>query len=368
MRSTFKVLFYLKKNAPKKNGFVPVMARITVDGTIAQFSCKLDVDPGLWDTKSGKASGRSEQSQQTNRFLDKIRVGVNKHYQEIIDKDGCVTAEKVKNAFLGLDMKCETLLKIFERHNNDFSKQVEGELRSRSTYLKYSSVYKHVKEVISFRYNRSDLALKELTSAFIIDFELFLRTEKKLCNNSVWIYMMPLRRMITIAMDNGWLNRDPFFEYSIACEETDREFLTKDEIGVLMDMKFRKKKRELVRDLFIFCCFCGLAFTDLRSLTKDNIRTSFDGHKWIIKRRDKTGVSSNVRLLDIPLKIIEKYEGMAKGNKLLPVPVYATAEPAITAIAKECGIKKHVTWHVRRHSNIYYQLKISKLQNFSADR
>lgn len=349
MRSTFKVLFYLKKNAPKKNGYVPVMCRITIDGTIAQFSCKSDVNPDLWDTQSGRATGRTTEARETNLFLDKIRVGVNTHYQEIFDKDNFVTAEKVKNAYLGLGMKHETILKVFAQHNEDFEKQV-GKMKSKSTYQKYCTVYRHVQEFIRYRYNVSDIALKELTPAFIIDFELYLRANQDCTNNTVWVYMMPLRRMITIAQNNGWLNRDPFVEYSISPEDSDRGYLTKEEIKKLMNAPITRKKHELVRDLFVFCCFCGLSFRDLKNLTTDNLQTSFDGHEWIITKRQKTKVQSNIRLLDVPRRIIEKYKGIAKDGKVFPVPSYQNLRDNITLIVQACEIKKHVTWHMSRHT------------------
>ena len=349
MRSTFKVLFYLKKNAPKKNGYVPVMCRITIDGTIAQFSCKLDVNPDLWDTQSGRATGRTTEAKETNLFLDNIRVGVNTHYREIFDKDNYVTAEKVKNAYLGLGMKHETILKVFEQHNKDFEKQV-GKMKSKSTYQKYCTVYRHVQEFIRYRYKVSDIALKELTPAFIIDFELYLRANQGCTNNTVWVYMMPLRRMITIAQNNGWLNRDPFVEYSISPEDSDRGYLTKEEIKKLMNAPMTKKKHELVRDLFIFCCFTGLSFRDLKNLTTDNLQTFFDGHEWIITKRQKTKVQSNIRLLDVARRIIEKYEGIAKDNRVFPVPSYGNLRDNITLLVQACGIKKHVTWHMSRHT------------------
>lgn len=349
MRSTFKVLFYLKKNAPKKNGYVPVMCRITIDGTIAQFSCKLDVNPDLWDTQSGRASGRTAEAKDTNLFLDNIRVGVNTHYREIFDKDNYVTAEKVKNAYLGLGMKHETILKVFAQHNEDFEKQV-GKMKSKSTYQKYCTVYRHVQEFIRYRYNVSDIALKELTPAFIIDFELYLRANQDCTNNTVWVYMMPLRRMITIAQNNGWLNRDPFVEYSISPEDSDRGYLTKEEIKKLMNAPITRKKHELVRDLFVFCCFSGLSFRDLKNLTTDNLQTSFDGHEWIITKRQKTKVQSNIRLLDVPRRIIEKYKGIAKDGKVFPVPSYQNLRDNITLIVQACEIKKHVTWHMSRHT------------------
>lgn len=147
MRSTFKVLFYLKRNAPKKNGLVPVMCRITINGKVAQFSCKLDVEEKSWNVELGRVSGRSIAAQEANRMLDKIRVGINQAYQKIADRDNYVTAEKVRNAYLGLGMNHETLLAVFRQHNEDYEKQV-GKLKSPRSYWKYCTVYKHLAEFI----------------------------------------------------------------------------------------------------------------------------------------------------------------------------------------------------------------------------
>lgn len=349
MRSTFKVLFYLKRNAPKKNGLVPVMCRVTVNGKVSQFSCKLDVEEKSWNVELGRLSGRSLVAQEGNRMLDKIRVGINKAYQEICDRDNYVTAEKVRNAFLGMGMKHETLLAVFARHNEDYAKQV-SKIKSERSYWKYRTVYNHLSEFIKQRYKVSDIALKELTPAFITDFELFLRTEKDHCTNTVWSYMMPLRRIIHMAINNGWLQRDPFYGYSITKEETKRGFLTKEEITLLINGTFKKKSYELIRDLFIFCTFTGLSWTDMYHLTKENLEISFDGHLWIKTKRQKTGTESNIRLLEVAKHIIEKYEGMAKDGKLLPVPCYPNCKNRIKVIAKRCGIEKNVTWHQSRHS------------------
>lgn len=349
MRSTFKVLFYLKKNAPKKTGFTPVMCRITVDGTICQFYSKVDIDPALWDMRSNRVSGRSTVALEANRHLDKVRVGINNKYKEIAERDNYVTAEKVKNAFLGLEMRHETLLKVYAQHNEDFAKQV-GKMRSQSTYEKYLVVYNHLAEFIKIRYRVSDIALKELTPAFITDFELFLRTDKNCSHNTVWIYMMPLRRMVTIAQRNGWIILDPFASYEIGPENVDRGYLTKNEIRLLLDATFKRKGRELVRDLYVFCCFTGLSFSDMKNLTKENIQTSFDGNLWIMTRRQKTGVESNIMLLDIPKRIIDKYDGMSEDGKLLPVPSYTTCREAIKKIIKGCGIDKDLSWHASRHT------------------
>lgn len=349
MRSTFKVLFYLKRNAPKKNGLIPVMCRITVNGKVCQFSCKLDVEEKMWSVELGRLAGRSLAAVEGNRALDKIRVGVNKAYQEVMDADGFVTAEKVRNAYLGMGMNHKTLLAVFRQHNEDYLKQM-GKMKSERSYLKYGIVYKHLEEFIRQRYRMSDIALKELAPAFITDFEIFLRTEKGLCTNTIWTYMMPFKAIIYMAINNGWLQRDPFYAYSITKEDTERGFLTREDIDKMIGTTFKKKSYEVIRDLFVFCCFTGLTWIDMRNLTEQNLQTAFDGHLWIKTRRQKTGVESDIRLLDVPLHILEKYKGLGKDGRVLPVADYNTCRHALKRVAAQSGIEKNVTWHMSRHT------------------
>ena len=350
MKSTFSTIFYLKRQAARKDGTVPVMGRITVDGTQTQFSCKITIDPKVWDTKSGRAIGRSAAAIEANRMLDNMRVSINKHYREIMDRDNYVTAEKVKNAFLGLEHRCRTLLQVFKQHNEDYEKMYEAGMKAKATLLKYQCVYRHLEEFIYQRYHVRDIALKELTPAFISDFDIFLRTEKNCCTNTVWLYLCPLRTMVSIAISNEWLSRDPFRDYEVKKEQTTRYFLTKDEIRQLMDGKLKNAKQELYRDLFVFCIFTGLSFSDMRNLSEENIRTYFDEHLWISINRQKTGVQSNIRLLDIPKKILEKYRGLREDGKIFSVPHYMTCLYGIRAVARRCGITKHLTWHMSRHT------------------
>lgn len=350
MKSTFSTIFYLKRQAARKDGTVPVMGRITVDGTQTQFSCKITIDPKVWDIKSGRAIGRSAAAIEANRMLDNMRVSINKHYREIMDRDNYVTAEKVKNAFLGLEHRCRTLLQVFKQHNEDYEKMYEAGMKAKATLLKYQCVYRHLEEFIYQRYHVRDIALKELTPAFISDFDIFLRTEKNCCTNTVWLYLCPLRTMVSIAISNEWLSRDPFRDYEVKKEQTTRYFLTKDEIRLLMDGKLKNAKQGLYRDLFVFCIFTGLSFSDMRNLSEENIRTYFDEHLWISINRQKTGVQSNIRLLDIPKKILEKYRGLREDGKIFSVPHYMTCLYGIRAVAKRCGITKHLTWHMSRHT------------------
>ena len=278
MRSTFKVLFYVKKGSEKPNGNLPLMCRLTVDGEIKQFSCKMDVPLWLWDVKNNRASGKSVEAQRINRAVDKIRVEVNRRYQELMQTDGYVTAAKLKDAYLGIGVKQETLLKLFEQHNTEFAKKV-GHSRAKGTFQRYVTVYKHIREFLSHTYKREDIPLKELNLTFINDFEYFLRTEKKCRTNTIWGYMIVLKHIISIARNDGRLPFNPFAGYINSPESVDRGYITNEEIHTMMNTDMPDKTHELVRDLFIFSTFTGLAYSDVKNLTEDNLQTFFDPKK-----------------------------------------------------------------------------------------
>lgn len=170
-------IFYVKKGIEKPNGNLPLMCRITVDGEVKQFSCNMDVPLHLWDVKNNRASGKSAEAQKIYLAIDRIRVDVNRRYQELMQADGYVTATKLKNAYLGIGVKQETLLKLFEQHNAEFEKKI-GYSRAQGTFARYRTVCKHIREFLPSTYHREDIPLKELNLTFINDFEYFLRGEK----------------------------------------------------------------------------------------------------------------------------------------------------------------------------------------------
>lgn len=318
MRSTFKVLFYVKKGSEKPNGNLPLMCRLTVDGEI-------------------------------NHAVDKIRLEENRRYQELMQTDGYVTAAKLKDAYLGIGVKQETLLKLFEQHNCEFAKKV-GHSRAKGTYQRYVTVCKHLREFLPHTYKRDDIPLRELNLSFINDFEYFLRTEKKCRTNTIWGYMIVLKHIISIARNDGRLPFNPFAGYINSPESVDRGHITREEIQTMMNTTMPDKTHELVRDLFIFSTFTGLAYSDVKNLPEDNLQTFFDGNLWIITRRKKTNTESNIRLLDVPRKIIEKYKGITSNNKVFPMPSNTTCNKKLKTIAELCRIKVHLTYHVARYS------------------
>ena len=326
------------------------MGRITVDGTQAQFSCKTTANPDLWDTKGGRMIGKSMQALVVNRKLDKMRVSISKHYQEIMDRDNFVTADKVKNAFLGLEYRCHTLMKVYFQSRDEMEKQYKAGIKSLSSFTRYRIGCAYVGEFLQSHYHVKDIALKELSLPFITDYETFLRTDKHLKINSAMVFVRNLRAMVFRAIDNEWLVKDPFRRYEYKEEETTREFLTKEEIRLLMEIPITRKKMSMVRDLFLFCCFTGLAFIDLYNLKEENIKTFFDDGEWIIIHRQKTGTEADIKLLDYPKQIMEKYRGLCEDGRVFPVPNYKSCMDSLKRLGKKCGITKPLSWHLLRHS------------------
>ncbi len=349
MSSTFRVLFYLRKNYVNKAGRAAIMIRITIGGDIVQFSSKIDVEPQMWNNTTTRLNGRCTEAQRTNQQLDNIRSSIIKHYQEISNRELTVTSEKVRNSFLGIVTKGETLLQLFNKHIEDTEKLV-GISITKSTLQKYTVTRKRVTEFMLKRYKIKDISLKEINHMFITDFEHYLRTDAECSNNTTAKFIQFLKRIILIARNNGWLYHDPFANYKIRIESVDRGFLDKDEIAIMAQKEFVSERLDQVRDIFLFSCFCGLAYIDIKNLTSENIRKSFDGKMWIITKRQKCHTPVNVPLMTIPKMILEKYKGKLPNGKILPVISNQKTNQYLKEIADVCDIKKKLTFHLARHT------------------
>lgn len=351
-KSTFKLLFYLKKNELKKNGNAPIMGRITIDGTPKTFGTKLEINPNNWDLKYGRVEGKSATALSINQKLDNIRGRIDKIYEDMLKHEGFATAQKVKLTFLGVGVMEDAILKVFKEQNEGFEKMVAKGKRSKSTYAKYTTVYNHLSEFIKERYHREDMAFRELTSDFIREFDFFLRIDKECTHNTVWVYTMPVIALVELAIKKGLLRDNPFDDYKITMEETDRSYLLKEDVEKLMFLNPSKQKYELVKDLFLFSCFTGLAYADIKKLTRKNIQSFFDGHQWIISRRKKSDIASNVRLMEIPKRIIEKYHGTTRNEFIFPVPTNVTCNNHVTKLIENAEIitEQKVTFHTARHT------------------
>jgi integrase len=349
MNENLKVLFYLKKNQTKENGLSPVMGRITVGRTMAQFGAKLEADASKWNAKAGRMTGKSRHALEVNRRIDKINLSIHARYKELLTTAGKATAEEVKNAFQGIASTQETLLKVFAEHNETFRKRV-GVDREEVTCKKYCNAYRHLSEFLQKKYHIRDMSFRQLTFSFIEAYDFYLRVELKMKPNTVLRSIIPLRKIVRMAQNRGLIPLDPFAAYKPERGKSEHRTLTGDELQKIMDTGFYSPMRNLVRDLFVFSSFTGLAYADIKKLTVRELVTTNDGRQWIITARKKTGTVSRIRLLDIPLQIIEKYRKDRIGETLFPVPGYTTVDVNLKRIDEICGIGRKLTFHMARHT------------------
>jgi hypothetical protein len=318
MRSTFSTLFYLKRNEPKKNGNVVIMVRITVDGDCVQFSSKQDIHPTCWDNENGKAKGKSVEVQKINRTLDTLRAKITQHYTHLMEIDGYATPEKIRNLLLGIVEKEKTIISYFEKHNEQYRLKV-GTTTTWTTFTKYELTKKRLIEFLEQRHKVKDKPIREINTVFLQDFYLFLRNEHNSGNNNAMKNMQRLKAVFNYIKNTGVTFVDPYGNFKMSFEKADRSFLNMDEVNEILNKKFASERLEKVRDVFIFACYTGLSYSDIHDLTEDNLKTGIDGNLWIMDKRNKTGIKYNVRLLDIPKSIIEKYASKQDNDKLLPV-------------------------------------------------
>ena len=354
-RSTFKVLFYVN-GSKEKNGIVPIMGRVTINGSVAQFSCKQTIPKTLWDAKGNRAKGKSIEARDINHALDNIKAQIIKHYQRISDREAYVTAEMVRNAYQGIGSEYETLLGAFDKDNATFQKRV-GTDRVKGTYMARVRARNHVAAFIKANYKRSDLSMLELTPDFIKEFAVFLSTDRGLQNGSIWTNCMWLKGVVMRAHFNGLIPRNPFAQFHISPNIKEREYLTEEELKTLMTHEFADAKLSYIRDIFVFASFTALSFVDVKELTTDDI-VEVNGEKWILSKRHKTKVPFQVKLLDIPLQIIKRYEEFQTDKSVFPNLNYWSICKPLKKMIKECGITKDISFHCARHG--FATLALSK--------
>ena len=354
-RSTFKVLFYVN-GSKEKNGIVPIMGRVTINGSVAQFSCKQTIPKTLWDAKGNRAKGKSIEARDINHALDNIKAQIIKHYQRISDREAYVTAEMVRNAYQGIGSEYETLLGAFDKDNATFQKRV-GTDRVKGTYMARVRARNHVAAFIKANYKRSDLSMLELTPDFIKEFAVFLSTDRGLQNGSIWTNCMWLKGVVMRAHFNGLIPRNPFAQFHISPNIKEGEYLTEEELKTLMTHEFADAKLSYIRDIFVFASFTALSFVDVKELTTDDI-VEVNGEKWILSKRHKTKVPFQVKLLDIPLQIIKRYEEFQTDKSVFPNLNYWSICKPLKKMIKECGITKDISFHCARHG--FATLALSK--------
>jgi integrase len=352
LEKTFSLLVYLKKpKFYKEKDPYQIYLRITVDGVPVELSAKRTWDPSRWNHRSGTANGSKEDAKSLNTFLYLLSAKVHEARRELIDENKEVTALAIKNLLLGIDDR-KYILKEFEAHNEQIKALIPAEY-SEGTLDLFERTLLHTQRFIKWKYNSDDLDIRKLDFDFISQFSFWLKTERNCQHNTTIKYLTYFKKIVLLCVKRHWLKRDPFSEFSLTKRQIDRPFLTEKELLTISSKVFPTDRLSIVRDIFLFSCFTGLAYADVQKLKRSEIVIGFDGEEWIDTTRKKTDSASKVPLLPIPLSIIKKYEDhqvcKVKGT-VLPILSNQKMNSYLKEIADTCGIDKVLTFHIARHT------------------
>ena len=353
-RDSFRVLFFLKKTRLLKNGEASVCMRITVNGTRVENNIRKSIDPALWSQAKETARGKSRRACDLNTYIEEARIKLYQIFCELEQQNRPVTAHLLQELFFGQEKPEEvrTLLGTMQEHN-DQCRALVGTDYALITVRRYESCRRYLAELIRQRYGKEDLPLTEVNGELVRAFAFYLKTEKGCQQNTVIRYMKCLKKITNLACANDWMAKDPFLGIRFHEKEVVREFLTMDELQTIYHKEFPLERLTLVRDVFIFAAFTGLAFIDVQQLAPEHIVRDNNGNLWIRKPRQKTKNMCNIPLLDIPQEILRKYADhptCRKKGVLLPVPCNQKMNSYLKEIADLCLIKKNLTTHAARHS------------------
>lgn len=352
MKTKVSILFYAKRAKASVNGLIPIYTRITINGKRIELSTNRFVEISKWSTEVGKMKGNSEEARSINSHLDMLKIQIIDMQMELVHKKIPVTAETLKSKILGVDERARMLVPIFEDHNNKI-KELVGKEYAPGTLERYKTSLSHTKEFLQWKYKVSDIEINKIDHAFITDYEFWLRSVRNCANNTAVKYIKNFNKIIKLCLANDWLDKNPFANYKSKVKEVERVYLSEEEIQNIIEKDFKTERLSLVRDIFLFSCFTGLAYIDVKNLTKSHISIGIDGEKWIFTHRQKTETASKIPILPVTQMIIDKYTDHPKSNnedRLLPILTNQKMNAYLKEIAGVCEIEKELTFHIARHT------------------
>ena len=364
-RTTFGLLFYIRRDKTNKRGEAPVFMRLTINGERADASIKRFIEPHAWNSAKGKANEKSRGGKDLNLYLDAISANILRIQRDLeLDKKE-VSAQIILNRYLGKEQSDRhTLMEVFRAHNEK-CRALSGISLAPATVIRHETTLRLTEEFLQKNYKKEDCYLDEVTNQFIEDFEFFLKTVRRCCHNTTTKYLLNFKKIIRIALAKGWMKKDPFAQVHFHFEPVEREFLEKQELKAMLNKEITITRLAQVRDIFCFCCLTGLAFTDVQQLRPEHLVADIHGKIWIRKARQKTKNMCNIPLrqktknmCNIPLldeaqKIIDRYRDhpyCQTHGVLLPVCSNQKMNSYLKELADICGIRKNLSTHCARHT------------------
>ncbi|MGO2101433.1 MAG: site-specific integrase [Psychroflexus halocasei] len=353
MKTDFHTHFHILKSKLNKRGLVPIFLRLTVDGRRKEYSITRRIEPDRWNAKTEKVMGNNLDSKETNTHINNIRHKLNKIHQVLSENEERITVSKMIQELKGeTKLKTKMTLAVFKEHNEQMDR-LSGKSISKSTAKRYWTCYNHMEQFINEEYKADDYRMKDIDHQFITKLEYFLKTVRECNHNSALKYVNNFKKIIRIALANQWMDRDPFYNYKVQFEYVEREFLNEEEIQKLIEKDLLLDRLKLVRDMFVFSCYTGLAYSDVKKLSEADINKGIDGSKWIRIKRTKTKSLSSIPLLPVAEEILDRYKDhpeVKKGDFILPVLSNQKSNAFLKEIAMMCGITKPLTTHLARHT------------------
>ena len=352
MKAKITLHIYAKTTKANATGQLPICIRLTVDGQRFEFSSKKFIDKSKWSPELSKMKGSSEEARTLNNYLDLMKSKVFDIQMDLIHKNQELSLKNFKSRILGTHQREKMLIPIYQNHNDKIEELI-GNGYAYGTLERFKISLKHLQEFILWKYYVSDISINKIDYAFVTEFEFYLRSVKKCNNNTAVKYVRNFRKIIKICLDNDWLDKNPCSRYEGKMKEVERDFLTEEELNRIYNKRFSSERLTLVKDIFIFSCYTGLAYVDVKGLKKDHIGIGMDGQKWIFKNRQKTDTKSKIPVLPIAQEIIQKYENHPRclnEDAILPILTNQKMNSYLKEIGDLCDISKEITFHMARHT------------------
>lgn len=317
-------MFYIRRTKLTRNGKTPILMRLTINGCRIDTYVKKTILPEYWSATKGKAVEKTDYCRQLNLYLDSVKMRLMKIQREMEIDGELINTKTILDRYLGKDTpERHTLIEVFNEHNAK-CRALSGIDMSSATVERYETSLKHTQEFMLYTYKKDDIYLDEISRQFIEDYEFYLKTVRSCNHNSTTKYLKNFKKITRTAIQKDWLQKDPFADIRFSLQPVEREFLEMHEIEKIRSKDIKIERLELVRDVFIFCCFTGFAFSDVKQLSSDHISIDINGARWIRKPRQKTKNMCNVPLMDVAQEILNKYRDNPTcklNNVLLPVLV-----------------------------------------------
>jgi integrase len=354
MEKNFGCLFYLKKKSKNETGEICIYLRITVDSGCIEISTKRKCSITCWSQKAERVEGRTDYARSINSYLDTLQQKVFEAKRRLIELDEEVTPSNIKDLMLGksINKPKYMLMELFREHNKQMKALIGADFAA-ATLIRYETSYKHTLQFLESKYNVLDIDITKLNYDFISNYEFWLKTVRKCDHNTTMKYLSNFKKIVNHCVRSGKLMRDPFLGFNMAKKEVERQALTEFQLKKIAAENFRIERLSLVRDIFLFCCFTGLSYADIKKLKQSEILNGVDGSLWIVAKRQKTNVTSRIPLLPPAIEIMERYKDhpqcQVKGM-VLPVLSNQKLNSYLKEIADRCDIPIHLTFHIARHT------------------